>query len=85
MSATTGPGAAHKMWTAGLVGLALGLVALLAGCADRPETREPVWLAEQGKVYCYRTVAEPYCYAWPVSGAEHRLLGVGPQVYIRPL
>jgi hypothetical protein len=85
VSATIGPGAAHRMWTTGLVGLALGLVTLLAGCADRSETSKPVWLAERGKAYCYQTLAEPDCHTRPVSGAEHRLMGVAPQVYFRPL
>ncbi|MGH6886548.1 MAG: hypothetical protein ACREGK_10805 [Geminicoccales bacterium] len=67
---------------AGLVALTPGLLGLLAGCAERPE---PVWLAEKGKVYCYRTLAEPDCYAWPLSGAEERLIGIGPKVYFRPL
>jgi hypothetical protein len=69
----------------GLVALALGLLVLLTGCAERSERPEPVWLAEKGKVYCYRTLAEPNCYAWPLSGAEERLIGVGPEVYFRPL
>lgn len=69
----------------GPVSLALGLVVVLAGCAERPGAHEPVWLAERGKVHCYRTLAEPDCHAWPVSGAERRLMGVGPQVYFRPL
>ena len=69
----------------GPVSLALGLVVLLAACAERPGAREPIWLAERGKIYCYRTLAEPDCHAWPLSDAEHRLMGVGPQIYFNPL
>jgi hypothetical protein len=49
----------------GLVALALGLPGLLDGCAERPER---VWLAKKGKVYCYRTLAEPDCYALAAVG-----------------
>jgi hypothetical protein len=73
---------AVRWHTAGLVALALGLLSLLAGCT---EGSEPVWLVEKGKVYCYRTLAEPDCYALPLRGAEERLIAVGPQVYFRPL
>jgi hypothetical protein len=79
------PDVADETGMTGPVGLALGLVTLLAGCAGHPQAREPVWLAERGKVYCYRTLAEPDCHVRPVSGAEERLIGVGPQVYFRPL
>jgi hypothetical protein len=75
------PNTPDEMWMMGRVGLALSLL-VLTGCAER---EEPVWLAERGKVYCYRTLAEPDCYARPLSGADHRATGVAPQVYFRPL
>ena len=80
-----GPAAADETGTTGAVRVVLGLVALLAGCAEHPVGRGPVWLAERGKVYCYRTLAQPDCHARAVSGAEGRLIGVGPEVYFRPL
>jgi hypothetical protein len=57
-------------------------LALLAGCAA-PEP--PLWLAERGVVWCYRTLAEPDCYRVPLAGAEHRLIAAAPQVFFTPV
>jgi hypothetical protein len=61
--------------------LVLPLV-LLAGCAA-PEP-PPLWLAEDGVVWCYRTLADPDCYRRPLAGAEHRLTAAAPQIYFAP-
>jgi hypothetical protein len=71
---------------AGLLALALGSPVLLAGCAERDAERHvPLWLAEQGKIYCYRTLADPDCHASLQPGAGTRLIAIVPQVYFRPL
>jgi hypothetical protein len=55
---------------------------LLTGCAAE---QPPLWLAEPGLAYCYRTIADPDCYRQPVAGAENRLIAIGPQVDYVPL
>ena len=58
----------------------LGLLALVAGCADAPPPPS-VWERHAGGVWCYRTLAEPECHAAPLPGEEGRLIASGPQVY----
>jgi hypothetical protein len=55
---------------------------LLSGCAS---SQRPLWLAEPGLAYCYRTIADPDCYRQPIAGAEERLIAIGPQVDYVPL
>jgi hypothetical protein len=55
----------------------------LAGCAAEPE-RPPLWLAERGLVWCYRTLADPDCHRRPLAGAERRLIATAPQIYFTP-
>jgi hypothetical protein len=32
-------------------------------------------------VWCYRTIADPDCYAAPLPGEAHRLIASAPEVY----
>jgi hypothetical protein len=61
----------------------LAVLLLLAGCAAEPES-PPLWLAERGLVWCYRTLADPDCYRRSLAGAEHRLIAAAPQLYFTP-
>jgi hypothetical protein len=61
------------------VARALAALLLLAGCAPAP-----LWQAERGVVWCYRTLAAPDCYRRPLPGAERRLIAVAPGVYFTP-
>ena len=56
---------------------------VLAGCAAEPEP-PPLWLAERGLIWCYRTLADPDCHRRPLAGAERRLIATAPQVYFTP-
>ena len=64
------------------LGAALVLL-LLAGCAA-PPPRAPLWLAERGTVWCYRTLAAPDCYRAPQAAAARRLIAAAPQVVFTP-
>ena len=50
----------------------VGGLGLLAGCAA-----EPPIVFERVVVHCYRTLAEPECFAAPMPDEQSRLLGVG--------
>lgn len=63
-------------WRCGL----LGLLALVAGCAEAPEPLF-VWERHLGGVWCYRTIAEPDCYPLSLPGEQRRLIASGPEVY----
>jgi hypothetical protein len=72
--------------------IAVIAVLLVAGCADLKEAGTDMharfvgWLhpAEAPAIpldslYCYRTLADEDCYAYPIAGEERRLIGyVGP-------
>ncbi len=62
---------------------ALAAVLSLAGCAPAPAA--PLWLAERGVVYCYRTIADPDCYRQPLFGGERRLIAAAPQIFFTPV
>jgi hypothetical protein len=53
---------------------------VLASCASP----EPLWVAEPGVVYCYRTLAAPDCYRHSLPGAEGRLIAAAPEVFFTP-
>ena len=58
----------------------LGVLALLAGCAEAPEPPF-VWQRHLGGVWCYRTIADPDCHPAPLPGEARRLIASGPEVY----
>jgi hypothetical protein len=62
---------------------ALTLILPLAGCAPAAPGA-PLWLAEPGLAWCYRTIADPDCYRQPQAGAERRLIAVAPQLFFTP-
>ena len=61
--------------------LAALLLALLplAGCAE-----PPLWQAERGLVFCYRTLGDADCYPVPLHGEDDRLIAAGPEIYFTP-
>jgi len=58
-------------------------MALLAGCAA-PEPQPPLWQAERGVIWCYRTLGAPECHASPLVGAASRLIAAGPEIFFTP-
>lgn len=58
------------------IGCSAIAIAVLVGCSSDPEPS--AWRQTFGKVYCYRTLADPECYAQPQPGAERRLIAVAP-------
>ena len=67
---------------AALVLGAAGLV--LGGCAaPAPPAPPALWLVERVVVHCYRTLADPACYAAPQPG--RRLIAAAPTLQCRPL
>lgn len=50
----------------------------LAGCSSQPAD-DVVWLVQDGRVWCYRTLADPDCLTRPEAGAEARLIAIGPR------
>ena len=67
---------------AGTIILAAGL--LLAGCTSGPAA-PPLWVAEEGLVFCYATIADPDCSKMAVPGAGPRLIAVAPRLTFVPL
>jgi len=60
-----------RLW----IGCSAIAIAMLAGCSSDPEPS--AWRQTFGKVYCYRTLADPDCYAQPQPRAG-RLIAVAP-------
>jgi hypothetical protein len=63
-------------WCAAL----LGIPTLFGFCAEPPPEPLYVWDQHVAGVWCYRTIADPDCYAAPLPGEADRLIASGPNV-----
>lgn len=64
-----GKGARSVFW----VGCLLAVGAVSTGCAPRKSAEQAV-VALPPPIYCYRTLAEADCHAYPLAGESYRLI-----------
>jgi|HigsolmetaGSP11D_1036233.scaffolds.fasta_scaffold12353_2 hypothetical protein len=59
--------------------LLAGIVGL-GGCGS--SDREEADIRRAPPIFCYRTLAEPDCYAVPQPGPPNRIIGMAPVVFL---
>jgi hypothetical protein len=55
----------------------MATVLFVCGGCSAPPQDDVVRLAEDGRVWCYRTLADADCFTRPERGAEARLIAIG--------